>query len=77
MSPAANLSAEALRELAEALAQSLPRALAVDIAGSKNTVAGRDMHHVSARGRGVAVAGHYFEIHLHVSTAQQRTRGAQ
>jgi hypothetical protein len=48
---------------------------AVDINGANNSVAGRDICTVSARGRGVAVAGHYFEIHVHVSAPPRRKRG--
>lgn len=74
------MSPEALRGLAELLAQSLanlsPSGTAVDLAGSNNTVAGRDICQVSARGRGVAVAGNYFEIHLHMQAPVRRKRGS-
>jgi hypothetical protein len=67
-------SAQALRELAGILTRVATGA--VDINGANNSVAGRDICTVSARGRGVAVAGHYFEIHLHVSAPPRRKRGS-
>lgn len=61
-----------LQRLAELLAQALPRALAVDIAGSGNTTAGRDIRNVTASRKGIAVAGNYFEVHLHISAPRTK-----